>query len=200
MHTAEQARCAGWRRGAAALCLALAVLPGCSPQRAPDAAPLLAEGQPFPRMMRDFVAGGLAGGRLPPGRTVVLNVWASWCGPCRREMPSLERLAATLDPRRFAVIGVSTDSDRLLAQEFLRQYGISFTNLLDQNGVAARRLGLRVYPDTFIIAPDGTLLRRMTGLHEWDSAAIIALLEGLHPAASATASLAAGRAGVYHGE
>lgn len=198
MPTAKQARRTGWR--AAALCLALAWLPGCTEPAAPAPVPLIAEGQPFPRMMLDFVAGGLAGARLPPGRTLVLNLWASWCGPCRREMPSLERLSATLDPARFAVIGVSIDGDSLLAQEFLRQYGISFTNLLDRDGAAARRLGLDTYPDTFIIAPDGTLLRRMTGLHEWDSAAIIALLEGLHPALPGPASLAAGRAGGYHAQ
>lgn len=187
-----------WRRVAGLLTFALTGLAGCAPRGDAVPAPLLAEGKPFPAFMLDFVAGGLEHGRLPPGRTLVLNVWASWCGPCRREMPSLERLAGRLDPARYAVIGVSTDADGLLAQEFLRQYGITFTNLLDQNGVAARRLGMNVYPDTFIIAPDGTLLRRMTGLHEWDSAAILAMLETLHPLTGPALSLASAGGAVYH--
>ena len=157
-----------------ALCLLLA---GCAPA-APET-PVLAVGQPFPQFMLDFVASGHAPASPPKGKILVLNVWASWCGPCRREMPSLERLSHRLDPARFAVIGVSTDDDALLAEEFLRQYGISFTNLIDRGGVAARRLGLPAYPDTFVIAPDGTLLRHMTGLHEWDSPAIVSMLNGL---------------------
>lgn len=189
----------GWG-GAAALALALALLPGCAPQREAAPAALLAEGKPFPSFMLDFVAGGLEHGRLPPGRILVLNVWASWCGPCRREMPSLERMAARLDPARFAVIGVSTDADALLAEEFLRQYGIRFTNLLDRDGAAARRLGLKVYPDTFIIGADGTLLRRMTGLHEWDSAEMAAMLESLSQASAAARSLANAGTAVYHAQ
>ncbi len=108
---------------------------------------------------------------------LVLNVWATWCPPCRREMPSLERLSRTLDPQRFAVIGLSTDQDEKLASEFLLQNQITFANFFDQSGKIAKQLGLKVYPETFVIAPDGTLVERIPGLREWDSAAMLAQLE-----------------------
>ena len=69
-----------------------------------------------------------------------------------------------------------------LASEFLAQYGISFINFLDQKGTMSRQLGLQVYPETFVIAQDHTLLRRMTGLHDWSSPDMVAMLEGLYRA------------------
>lgn len=111
---------------------------------------------------------------------LVLNIWATWCPPCRREMPGLDRLSQTLDPKRFAVIGLSTDEDALLASEFLIQNGITFTNFLDQKGKMSRQLGLQVYPETFVIAQDRTLVRRMTGLRDWSSPDMVSMLEGLY--------------------
>lgn len=173
-----RARVPAWRM--AALWLALLALAACQRAGAP-AAPELEEGKPFPPFMFDFLARGAPPARLH-GKLLVLNVWASWCGPCRREMPSLERLSNMLDRERFVVLGMSTDDDAMLASEFLAQQGISFANVLDQGGSMSRRLGLQVYPETFVIAQDGTLLRRMAGLHEWDSAPIVAMLEGFERA------------------
>ena len=145
----------------------------------PGAPARLAEGQAFPAFMLAFVGSGLPGGRLPGGKFLVLNVWASWCGPCRREMPGLQRLSERLDARRFAVLGMSTDADARLAQEFIVATGVAFSNVLDLDGTMARRLGLDMYPDTFVIAPDGTLLLRMTGAREWDSAEMLERIAGL---------------------
>ena len=113
---------------------------------------------------------------------LVLNIWATWCPPCRREIPGLDRLSQTLDPKRFAVIGLSTDDDALLASEFLIQNGITFTNFFDQKGKMSRQLGLQVYPETFVIAQDRTLVRRMTGLRDWSSPDMVNMLEGLYQA------------------
>lgn len=195
LERAARARAHGWRRNAA-LSLMLLSLAACGRDVAP-AAPALVEGQAFPRFMLDFVASG-APAAGAQGKLLVLNVWASWCGPCRREMPGLERLSRMLDGERFVVVGMSTDSDALLASEFLLQYGISFANVLDQGGAMAKRLGLRVYPETFVIAPDGTLLRRMTGLHEWDSGAMVGMLEQLERARQPGAVMFTGKDSVYH--
>jgi len=92
-------------------------------------------------------------------------------------MPALEQLSKTLDPKRFAVVGISTDEDALLAEEFLRQTGITFTNFLDPGGSIAKSIGMQVYPETFLISADGVLLRRMPGYQEWSSAEMIAQLE-----------------------
>ena len=161
------------KRLAAMLCvLALA---SCSPA----APPRLAEGQAFPAFMLDFIGAAQPERRLPSGKFLVLNVWASWCGPCRREMPSLQRLSERLDPRRFAVLGMSTDADPRLAQEFILATGVAFSNVLDLDGAMAQRAGLDMYPDTFVIAPDGTLLLRLTGAREWDSAAMLERIASL---------------------
>ena len=169
-----------WRRAAAG-CLLMVFLAACDKPAAPGISPLV-EGQPFPSFMLDYISSGSAATPSLQGKMLVLNIWATWCPPCRREMPSLDRLNKALDPKRFAVIGLSIDQDVLLASEFLVQNGIIFTNFFDQNGRMSSQLGLKVYPETFVIAPDRTLVRRMTGLHDWSSPEMVNMLEGLYQA------------------
>lgn len=150
-------------------------LAGC--QKAVPSNPQVTEGAAFPSVRLATESGEHVDVETLRGRMVVLNVWATWCSPCRKEMPALERLSHELDPRRFAVIGLSTDRDRWLAEEFLLKNGITFANFFDPDGRIAQRLQVKIYPETFLIAPDGTLIRRVPGLREWDSAEIIAELE-----------------------
>ncbi len=167
-----------WR--VVAIGLLLASLGACDKPAAPAAAPLV-EGQPFPAFMLDFISSRNDAAPSWQGKMLVLNVWATWCPPCRREMPDLELLSKTLDPKRFAVIGLSVDADTLLAEEFLVQHGITFVNFFDQNGQVARPLALQAYPQTFVIAPDRILLRRIIGDREWASPEMVSMLEGLYP-------------------
>ena len=157
-------------------CVVLAA--GCS--KAPPAKPEIAEGKPFPPLTTGNASANALADPSLRGKMLVLNVWATWCPPCRREMPGLERLSKTLDPRRFAVLGMSTDQDERLAAEFLLQNGITFTNFYDENARLSREWGLKVYPETFLIAPDGTLVRRIPGLREWDSPEMMAELEAIY--------------------
>lgn len=143
---------------------------------------MLTEGQKFPTFVLDAISDGRAGSNRLHEKVLVVNVWATWCAPCRREMPSLEQLSKTLNPQHFAVIGLSVDEDVMLASEFLTQHKITFPNFYDKGGVMAERLGLRVYPETFVIAPNRTLLRRMTGFREWNSPEMVAMLEELYQA------------------
>ena len=160
-----------------AAALTVLALAGC--RNAPPAPPLTV-GTPFPPLTLGRQAGDAL--RMPAlqGKLLVLNVWATWCPPCRREMPGLERLSRALDAKRFAVVGMSTDQDENLASEFLMQNNISFINFFDHNGELARKWGMQVYPETFLIAPDGTLLRRIAGFREWDSPQMMAELESLY--------------------
>lgn len=160
--------------------------PGPQPRRvdgAGQAGPLLGIGRPFPPFMLDFIAPGAAREALR-GKTVVLNIWASWCPPCRREMPGLDQLSRRLDPRRFVVLGLSTDDDAAAAAEFVTQSGIGFANFLDQGGNVTRRLGTDAYPVTFVIAPDGTLLQFLEGYQDWTSPAMLTRLQALAAPAS----------------
>ena len=169
-----------WQRWSlTAMVLLLLSVSACNKSESTVSPPLL-EGKAFPSFMLNYVLGENATKPAFQGKVLVLNVWATWCPPCRKEMPSLQRLSQTLDPKRFAVIGLSTDEDSLLATEFLAQGGITFSNFFDRNGKMSKQLGLKVYPETFVIAPDGTLARRVTGLQDWSSPEMLVLLEEIY--------------------
>jgi peroxiredoxin len=145
------------------------------PVQAESALPV--EGKVFPKLTLEGASGKTLSTDAFRGKVVVLNVWAAWCPPCRREMPSLEALSKKLDARRFAVVGLSTDEDSMLAREFLQQNGITFTNFFDRNGRIAKQFDLEVYPETFLIGADGTLIQRVPGMRDWSSPEMVAFLE-----------------------
>lgn len=93
------------------------------------------------------------------GRAVVINLWASWCPPCRSEMPAIESVYQQYQDRELAVLAVNaTNQDDLrAAEEFVVQNGLSFPILLDTDGTVSRRYELRSLPTTFFIDPGGTI-------------------------------------------
>ena len=122
-------------------------------------------------------------------RTLLINFWATWCGPCRKEMPDLQKLSDSLDRDRFAVIGVSIDDDRNLAEEFLLDYRIRFTNFHDRDQVlASRLLDIRTLPVTYIVKSDGTILARIDGARSWTPASLREWLGAGDVSASAQAA------------
>ena len=165
-----------WRACFLLVGIVLAVIvPGCGQRPPPDA---VGEGRPFPPLRLDGLLGADAAIDDYRGKLVVLNIWATWCAPCRQELPGLERLRGRLDRERFAVIALSADSDRALASEYLRERGVSLPSFIDSDGrVVKEILGVRVFPDTFIISPQGVVLRRLVGEQKWDSPAMIAALQ-----------------------
>lgn len=165
-----------------ALLLSLLMVGACDKTPSMSKNPLLKEGQQFPTFVLEAISDGDTASNLLHEKMLVVNVWATWCPPCRREMPGLEKLSKTLNPQHFAVIGLSVDEDVLLASEFLNQQKITFSNFFDKGGVMAKQLGLLAYPETFVIAPNRTLVRRMTGYHEWSSPEVVQMLEDLYQA------------------
>ena len=117
-------------------------------------------------------------------KTLIVNFWATWCTPCRREMPALQRLSETIDKDRFLVIGVSVDEDKYLMQEFLLQQKIHFGNYQDVGQHLTREvLGISSFPETIIISPQGIIIKRITGEQSWNSKAFQLLLESTYKAA-----------------
>lgn len=112
------------------------------------------------------------------GRTVLLNLWATWCAPCVKEMPSLDRLQATLGGRDFQVVALSVDrGGRDTVEPFLRKLGIqNLEPYFDQPSASMSALGPRGLPTTLLVGPDGKELGRVEGDVEWDSPEVVAFL------------------------
>ena len=93
------------------------------------------------------------------GKVVLLNLWASWCPPCRAEMPALNRVAARYGDAGLTVLGVNATSqdNEANARAFAREQGLTFPILLDRHGDAARAYRLRSLPTTYFIGPDGVI-------------------------------------------
>lgn len=110
------------------------------------------------------------------GKVVLLNVWATWCVPCRREMPTLDRLQASVGGPDFEVVALSIDRGGLAAvDDFFSQTGVRNLRIyLDQASAAMRTLGLVGLPTTLLIDRDGREIGRLVGPTEWDSPAIVA--------------------------
>jgi thiol-disulfide isomerase/thioredoxin len=112
------------------------------------------------------------------GRVVLLNIWATWCGPCRAEMPSLDRLQALHQSDGLAVLAVSVDGGGAApVRRFFQQSGIRNLSLyLDANNATARAFGARSIPTTLLIDRDGNLVGSLVGAMQWDSPDALALI------------------------
>jgi len=112
------------------------------------------------------------------GRPLIINVWASWCGPCRREMASLERLAWQ-DPDGFNVIGISTDDHAVRARAFLAQSGATVSHFIDERLQLERLLGAERLPLTVLVDAQGRVLKKIFGAREWDGEQAVELVNKL---------------------
>jgi peroxiredoxin len=104
------------------------------------------------------------------GRIVVLNFWATWCPPCVREMPALDRLHALLQGDRFAVVAVSTDRGEIGAlRRFYDRTSVTHLPVYhDPSGTLARTFGVEGLPTTYILDHTGKILAEHTGYMDWD--------------------------------
>ena len=103
------------------------------------------------------------------GKPLIINVWASWCGPCRMEMGSLDRLYRRYGGKQFQVIGISTDDYPDRVQGFLQQAKTGFSHFIDSKLVLENMLGADRLPLTVLVDADGRVLAKYYGAKEWDS-------------------------------
>jgi thiol-disulfide isomerase/thioredoxin len=113
------------------------------------------------------------------GRSLLLNIWATWCLPCRKEMPSLDRLQAKFDPQKFLVLPLSIDRGGIpVVEKFYEQLGLKSLGMYnDQSATALQQLGLLGIPATLLINPEGREVGRRLGPAEWDSAEVATILQ-----------------------
>ena len=112
------------------------------------------------------------------GRVVLVNLWATWCQPCIREMPALDRLAAAMKGTDFAVVLISQDRGGAhVVGPFLQQLGLKvLQTYLDPKSAVGQAFAVRGLPTSILIDRDGTELGRLEGAEEWDGAAAQALV------------------------
>ena len=110
------------------------------------------------------------------GKPLIINVWASWCGPCRQEIGSLERLARSKLGKQFTVIGISTDDYPEAAKAFVKRSGTTFAHYIDQRLLLENMLGAERLPLTLLVDAHGKVLGKYYGAEEWDSPQAFALV------------------------
>jgi cytochrome c biogenesis protein CcmG/thiol:disulfide interchange protein DsbE len=128
--------------------------------RAPDFQAETIAARPVPKSLTDY-----------RGNVVLLNIWATWCAPCRVEMPSLESLQRDFGPQGLHILAVSIDSagtDSTI-QAFVRQYGLTFDILHDASGKIQDTYQTTGVPETFVIARDGVIRKKVIGADDWAS-------------------------------
>lgn len=114
------------------------------------------------------------------GRVVLLNVWATWCEPCRVEMPSLERLSRRLGSDAFRVVAVSIDDDAdSVVAAYARQLGLSFDILHDPSAAIRQAYQATGVPESWVINRDGVIIKKVIGASEWDAPVNEALIRRL---------------------
>lgn len=134
-------------------------------------------GSAAPAVTLDMLDGGT--GRLADlkGRVVLVNFWATWCPPCREEMPSLTRLAQSFDPQTFEVVTVSVDEGWEPIDKFLSSQKTPFRVALDEGAKISRTYGTTKFPESYLLDRDGKVRLKFVGPRNWMDPNVATLLE-----------------------
>jgi peroxiredoxin len=177
--TPKRAQCEGEFKVKKCICLFLALLliivTGCRRE-----VPVAREGKPAP----DFTLSGVSGEKVRlaefRGKVVLLNFWASWCPPCREEIPALINLDKAMVGKDFRMLAVAIDKGgRDTIVEFLRHQEVSLPVLLDPDGSVAKTYGITGVPETFIIDKMGKIRKKIVGPIDWSDISVIRYLNKL---------------------
>jgi thiol-disulfide isomerase/thioredoxin len=115
------------------------------------------------------------------GKVVLINFWATWCEPCRDEMPSIGKLRSALAGKPFEVLAVNLAEPESRIQRFMQQTPLDFPVLLDRDTNAAKAWKARILPVTFIVGPDGRIRYHHLGELDWSKENVRRLIAGLLP-------------------
>jgi peroxiredoxin len=159
----------------ALLLLALFMASGCTKHEEPAV-----EGKLAP----DFTLQDLSGRPVQlstlKGKVVLVNFWATWCPPCREEVPSLLRLNRAMQGKPFQMLAISIDEGgKNAVNDFFKKLGSALPALLDTDGAVAKRYGTTGVPETFVIDTKGVIMKKVVGGLDWSAPEVIAALDDL---------------------
>lgn len=165
---------------AAALLAALLLIVGCSrPAPAPAPPPGVLELAPVPAPDLDVVDAEGGRYRLVPGRWAFVHFWASWCGPCRKEMPAMERMVDALDGVAVDVVLVNTAEDDDTLFLFLAEVAPGLHSYSDRDGTRTEAWRPRGLPATYLVDPQGRVRYQALGGRPWDEPPYLEFLKTL---------------------
>ena len=113
------------------------------------------------------------------GKVVFLNFWATWCGPCRFEMPSMEKLYQRFNGKGLEIVAVNLQEDRKSVQSYVDELGLSFPVLLDTTGRIGATYGARSIPITYLVDRKGNVIAGTVGTREWNTEDYLRFFEKL---------------------
>lgn len=110
------------------------------------------------------------------GKVVFVNFWATWCPPCREEMPSMQRLVSMMPEDKFTMLAILNKDDPAQAGIFAAKLGVTMPILDDQKNTVGPKYGLTGVPETFIVDKEGILREKYIGPAQWDSPGVVQML------------------------
>ncbi|MFV1972730.1 MAG: peroxiredoxin family protein [Thiohalobacterales bacterium] len=113
------------------------------------------------------------------GKPVIINFWATWCPPCREEIPSMNRAWRILENEDIAMLAINMGEDEDTIFIFTADYPADFTILMDRDGAVIEQWPVKGLPTTYVVAPDGTIAYRAIGSREWDGEELLEKIRGL---------------------
>lgn len=138
---------------------------------------------PTPVEIDPFTVPALTGGTTDSqnlkGKIVLLNFWATWCPPCKREMPSIETLWKTLKGEAFTIAAISTGEKRKTVEDFIAQNRYTFPIFLDEGGSMGRIYATQGIPTTYVLDKQGRIIAGIVGSTEYDNPELIKALRAM---------------------
>ncbi len=132
------------------------------------------EGKTAPSFTLPTIAGAELSLEDYRGKFVFLNIWATWCAPCREEMPSMQRLYEKMVNTNFEMLAMSIDAGEEEVIKFINEYGLTFPVPMDVSQEISAQYKITGVPETFLIGPDGVIMHHIIGPGEWDSPETVA--------------------------